>query len=333
MPVRAVHATSSSSAGSRSTSPARCRRRRRSTAFLGRQGPEQARQAGRRPAGDAGVQLLLRQQVGRRPARQARGSQPDRAYGTFAFHDWIREAIAADKPYDEFARDILAATGDETTSPPTVWYKELQTPEQFVDDTAQVFLGLRMACAQCHHHPYEKWSQDDYWGLAAFFGRVGRKNVPVPGEVARTSRASARSSSPRRTGSVTNKRTGQPAVMKPLDGEPVKVGRDDDPRQKLVDWMVDAKNPFFARAVANRYWAHFFGRGIVDPLDDMRVTNPPSQPRAARRPGQGPGRAQVQPQAPDRDDLQEPDLSAQRRRPTSSTSTTSRPTPATIRGA
>ena len=105
----------------------------------------------------------------------------------------------------------------------------------------------------------------------------------------------------------------------------------DDPRQKLVDWMVDAKNPFFARAVANRYWAHFFGRGIVDPLDDMRVTNPPSQSRAARRPGQGSGRPQVQPQAPDPHHLQEPDLSAQRDRRTSSTSTTSRPTPATIR--
>ena len=82
----------------------------------------------------------------------------------------------------------------------------------------------------------------------------------------------------RSSGNVTNKRTGQPAVMKALDGEPVKVAGDEDPRQKLVDWMVDAKNPFFARAVANRYWAHFFSRGIVDPLDDMRVTNPPSNP-------------------------------------------------------
>src|SRR5262249_37933926 len=79
-------------------------------------------------------------------------------------------------------------------------------------------------------------------------------------------------------GNVINKRTNKAAVMKPLDGEPMQVGMDDDPRQKLVDWMVDAKNPFFARSVANRYWAHFFGRGIVDPLDDMPVTNPPSNP-------------------------------------------------------
>src|SRR6202043_1750548 len=91
-----------------------------------------------------------------------------------------REAVAADKPYNDFAREILAANGDETTNPPTVWYKDLQQPEQFVDDTAQVFLGLRIACANCHHHPYEKWGQDDYWGMAAFFGRIGKKQIAQP---------------------------------------------------------------------------------------------------------------------------------------------------------
>src|SRR5439155_10519417 len=109
--------------------------------------------------------------------RVKRRGQPDRAAGTFAFHSWIRDAISRDKPYDQFVREILAATGDETQSPPTVWYKELTNPEQFVDDVAQVFLGLRIACAQCHHHPYETWSQDDYWGMAAFYGRVGRKQM------------------------------------------------------------------------------------------------------------------------------------------------------------
>jgi hypothetical protein len=209
-----------------------------------------------------------------------RRQQNNAAQGTFAFHAWIREAMASDKPYDEFAREILTATGDESKHAPTVWYKELQQPNQFVDDTAQVFLGLRLACAQCHHHPYEKWGQDDYWGIAAFFGRVGRKAIPVPGEVGRNN-GQARTLLAiynKADGNVTNKRTNQAAIMKPLDGEPMKLERGDDPRQKLVDWMADPKNPFFARAVANRYWAHFFGRGIVDPLDDMRVTNPPSNP-------------------------------------------------------
>jgi hypothetical protein len=209
--------------------------------------------------------------------RVKRRGDPSRAKGTFAFHDWIRQAIAADKPYNEFARDILGAAGDEVCNPPTVWYKELQEPQQFVDDTAQVFLGLRLACAQCHHHPYEKWSQDDYWGLAAFFGRLNRRNVQQPGEIP-GQQPGRLVVTTRAHGGVQNKRTGQTAVMKPLDGKPMDVGPFEDPRHKLVDWMTAPKNPFFSRAVANRYWAHFLGRGIVDPLDDMRVTNPPSNP-------------------------------------------------------
>jgi hypothetical protein len=149
--------------------------------------------------------------------RVKRRGQPDRAQGTFAFHAWIREAVAADKPYDEFARDILTANGDEVNNPPTVWYKELTNPEQFVDDTAQVFLGQRMACAQCHHHPYEKWSQDDYWGLAAYFGRIGRKTVMVPGSA--NQQAQRQTIYNRSSGNVQNKKTGQTAIMKPLEGD------------------------------------------------------------------------------------------------------------------
>jgi hypothetical protein len=205
--------------------------------------------------------------------RVKRRNDQERAKGTFAFHAWIRDAIANDKPYDDFVRDILGATGEEVKNPPTVWYKELAQPENFVDDIGQVFLGQRLACAQCHHHPYEKWSQDDYWGLASFFGRLARKPVIEPG-VQKTRQIIYNKAS----GSVQNKRNGQPAPYKPLDADPMAIGREEDPRQKLVDWMVDPNNPFFARAVANRYWAHFFSRGIVDPLDDMRVTNPPSNP-------------------------------------------------------
>ncbi len=210
--------------------------------------------------------------------RVTRRNQPTRAHGTFAFHAWIRDALAADLPYDQFVRTILVALGDEAKAPQTVWYKDLQSPEQLVDDTAQVFLGMRIACAQCHHHPYEKWSQDDYYGLAAFFGRLRRKPQIEPGVVLNGER-------PRQSiyllaaGTVTNKRTKRPAVTTFLDGKPVDVPAGDDPRRVLADWMTDAKNPYFARAVANRYWAHFFGRGIVDPLDDMRATNPPANPQ------------------------------------------------------
>jgi hypothetical protein len=210
--------------------------------------------------------------------RVKRGNQANRAFGTFSFHNWIRESIARDKPYDQFVREILAATGDETKSPPTVWFRDLQKPEQFVDDSCQLFLGVRMACAQCHHHPYEKWSQDDYWGMASYFGMIGRKTLPVPGLNVQNQQQQRQVIFNKGTGPVTNLRTKKPAVMRPLDGEEVKLQPGEDPRHRLVDWMVDANNPFFARAVANRYWAHFFNKGIVDPVDDMRVTNPPSNP-------------------------------------------------------
>jgi hypothetical protein len=207
-----------------------------------------------------------------------RRNNPQRAAGTFAFHSWIKDSLASDKPYDQFVREILCAVGDDRQCPPVFWYTELQNPEQFVDDVAQVFLGMRINCAQCHHHPYEKWSQDDYWGLAAFFGRVGRKPVSLLGVQVQNQNQTRIAVFNRTTGTVINKRTGQPAVMKPLEGEPVTVAPGEDPRVKLVEWMTDPKNPFFAKAVVNRYWAHFFGRGIVDPLDDMRDTNPPTNP-------------------------------------------------------
>jgi len=210
--------------------------------------------------------------------RVKRRNEAGRAQGTFAFHEWIRAAVAADMPYSEFVRAILTASGDERKNPPTVWYKELDKPESFVDDVGQVFLGQRLACANCHHHPYEKWSQDDYWGLAAFFGRVGRKDIKLPVVNAGQNENKVQVIFTKASGAVTNKRTSKPAEIKPLDGPPMDSAMDADPRAKLVEWMVDPKNPFFARAVANRYWAHFFGRGIVDPLDDMRVTNPPSNP-------------------------------------------------------
>ena len=210
--------------------------------------------------------------------RVKRRNQPNRAYGTFAFHTWIREAVAADKPYDAFVRDIVCAVGDETKAPPAFWYREVQTPENFVDDVSQVFLGQRLACANCHHHPYEKWTQDDYWGVAAFFGRVGKKTVQVPGQTNNNGQTGKQVLFVKSAGSVQNKRTGKTADMKPLDAEPMTPGADEDPRQRFADWLVGPKNPFFAKAVANRYWAHFFGKGIVDPLDDMRVTNPPSNP-------------------------------------------------------
>jgi hypothetical protein len=213
-----------------------------------------------------------------RVKRGNQNQQNGRAAGTFGFHAWIKDSIAKDKPYDQFVREILTASGDEMKSPPTFWYRDLQKPEQFVDDACQVFLGVRMACAQCHHHPYEKWSQDDYWSFAAYFAQIGRKNVQMPSLSIQNQNINRIVVFNKGNGTVNNPRTGKAAPMKPLDGDPSDIPAGDDPRARLADWLASPQNPFFAKAVVNRTWAHFMGKGIVDPVDDMRVTNPPSNP-------------------------------------------------------
>jgi hypothetical protein len=206
--------------------------------------------------------------------RNKREGRPDFQYGTFRFHAWIRDQVARNTPYDQFARAVLVANGSPETSPPVAWYRRLRTPDAFVDDTAQVFLGMRLQCAKCHHHPFEKWSQDDYYGFAAYFARVARKPSLVSYRSGRQDEVIFTA----RSGAVTHPKTGK--VMEPtgLGDKATPVPSTDDPRKKLADWLADSKNPFFAKAITNRYWAHFFGRGIVEPMDDLRQTNPPSNP-------------------------------------------------------
>jgi hypothetical protein len=206
--------------------------------------------------------------------RNKREGRADIQYATFNFFDWIRESLAKNLPYDQFVRGILAASGTQETSPPVLWYRRLRETGAFVDDTAQVFLGMRLQCAKCHHHPFEKWSQNDYYSFAAFFARVGRK----PDTQAQRSGRDGEVIFTLRSGTVTHPKTGEAMTPRGLGGVPIQVAAGDDPRQKLVDWMAEPKNPFLAKALVNRYWAHFFGRGIVEPLDDIRSTNPPSNP-------------------------------------------------------
>ncbi|MEJ7637608.1 MAG: DUF1553 domain-containing protein [Singulisphaera sp.] len=177
-------------------------------------------------------------------------------------------------PYDQFVRSILAASGTPETEPPVAWYRRMKATDAFVDDTAQVFLGMRLQCAKCHHHPFESWSQDDYYGFAAFFARVGRKPSLSSGRAGREEEVIFNA----RSGSVTHPKSGKLMAPKGLGAEVVPIAVEDDPRQKLVDWLAGPQNPFFARAVVNRYWAHFFGRGISEPMDDLRLTNPPTNP-------------------------------------------------------
>jgi hypothetical protein len=207
--------------------------------------------------------------------RNKREGNPQLQPATYRFYDWIRSSLAKNVPYDRFVRGVVAASGTPETAPAVMWYRKLRTPDAFVDDTAQVFLGMRLQCAKCHHHPFEVWSQDDYYGFAAFFAKIGRKPAA---DARRVGRAMDEAIFPAREGSVTHPKTGQKMEPKGLGSEIIPVSSGTDPRQKLADWMTDPANPYFARALVNRYWSHFFGRGIVEPIDDMRVTNPASNP-------------------------------------------------------
>lgn len=190
---------------------------------------------------------------------------------TYSFHDWIRQSLNDNKPYDQFVREVLTASGEVGKNPPVAWAREVTDASAQMEDTAQLFLGLRIQCAKCHHHPFEKWSQQDYYGFQAFYSRVNRKKGYRRGEVRIThnpGKASAK-----------NPKTGDNVPPTGLGGEPLELDEFDDPRHALVDWMAAKENPFFAKALANRYWKHFFGRGLVDPEDDMRVTNPATHPK------------------------------------------------------
>ena len=197
-------------------------------------------------------------------------SDPKDARGNFAFHQWIRDSIYDNKRYDQFVREVITASGDMTTHPQVAWYRQAKDMTIEMEDTAQLFLGQRLQCAQCHHHPFEKWSQQDYYGFSAFFSTVSRKTSSNPGEdIIFTKRAEAQ---------AVNLRTKQPVKPTGLGSATVALAPDDDPRESLADWMGSKENPFFAKALVNRYWKHFFNRGLIEPEDDMRETNPPSNP-------------------------------------------------------
>lgn len=193
---------------------------------------------------------------------------------TYRFHAWIRQALQSNMPYDQFVRSILTATGDAENHPPVAWFREVSTSTQQMEDTAQLFLGMRLACAKCHHHPFERWSQQDYYGFEAFFTQVGLKVSPYNPQTNIPDVVYLKGNVPQSR----NPRSNQAVKPTGLGGEPLDIPAWQDARHHLVDWMAATDNPYFAKALVNRYWKHFFGRGIVDPEDDLRVTNPPSNP-------------------------------------------------------
>jgi hypothetical protein len=197
-------------------------------------------------------------------------TQPTYARGSYLFHSWIRDSIAENKPFDQFVREVVAAAGDLDQNPPVAWYRQVKDMKQQMEDVAQLFLGTRMQCAQCHHHPFEKWSQQDYYGFAAFFSNVSRKPSSFVGEEMIYHK--------RGIAQTTNIRSKAAVMPTSLGGETLKLKPEQDPRFALADWMSAKDNPFFSHTLVNRYWKHFFNRGLVEPEDDMRETNPPVNP-------------------------------------------------------
>lgn len=188
----------------------------------------------------------------------------------FAFHSWMRDSLLANTPYDQIVRQILASTGTIVSNPPVAWYKRVKEPTQQLEDVAQLFLGVRMQCAQCHHHPFERWSQHDYYSLAAFFSQVGRKPTAIAGEDLIFHK--------RGIAQTENKKTREPVRPAALGQPLAEIAPDDDPRLHLADWMGQPSNPFFAKSLVNRYWKHFFKRGLIEPEDDIRDSNPATNP-------------------------------------------------------
>jgi hypothetical protein len=183
------------------------------------------------------------------------------------YYEWIRGAMAANRPLDDFARDLLLAEGPLSEQPAGHFYRVAKQSGETAASVSQVFMGVRIACAECHQHPWDRWTQRDYHGMRAFFEQVKPKTYG-------NAMALVVEGSPQ----ITHPRTKAPIHPHPLGTTMPETAPEGDRRVELAEWLTAAGNPWFSRNLANRYWAHFLGRGLVEPVDDLRATNPPSHP-------------------------------------------------------
>ncbi len=184
--------------------------------------------------------------------------------GVYTFNEWIRQSVDENKPWDKFAQELILAQGDVYEYGPANFYRTAPSPQELAETTSQVFMGVRIQCAKCHNHPYDKWTQNQYYQMAAFFARV---------QVKRQNESVIYLSN---SGEVTHPKTQLAMIPAALDAAPLAKDYHGDRRVVLAQWLTSPQNPFFAKSVVNRVWKHFMGRGLVEPVDDLRVTNPPS---------------------------------------------------------
>ncbi len=188
------------------------------------------------------------------------------------YYQWIHKQVADGVPWDRFVRDIITATGESVENGPTNFYALSQSPEDMTENVCQAFLGLSIACAKCHNHPLEKWTNDQYYGMASLFSRVKAKGWGGEGRAGDGHRTLYVAES----GELVQPRTGKPQAPTPLDGQSLPFDDPGDRRISLAKWMTSPENPYFARSITNRVWASFFNVGLVEKVDDMRVSNPSS---------------------------------------------------------
>jgi hypothetical protein len=186
------------------------------------------------------------------------------------YYNWLQDKIARNVPFDQTVRELISSTGGTFTNPATNYYQVERDTLKIAENTAQVFMGMRIQCAQCHNHPFDRWTQDDYYGFAAFFAQVGRKPGEDPREVIVYNSGG---------GTVNHPLKGPvkyPKFLGEATTRPIPPGK--DRREVVANWLASSENPYFAKNLGNIVWNHFFGRGIVNPVDDVRISNPASNP-------------------------------------------------------
>ena len=191
--------------------------------------------------------------------------------GAYEFQEWIHTAIATNRPYDKLVRELLTARGSSYDNPAANYFRVTREPKPAMEKTTQVFLGVRMVCAQCHDHPFERWTQNQYYQMSAFFSAVGiRAGYEVGEEIVFDQRSDYEIKHPK------DGRLIKPQFMLASGAAPVPDGP--QRRDALAEWLTSKDNPYFAKAIANRMWSYFIGKGVIDPVDDIRASNPPSNP-------------------------------------------------------
>jgi hypothetical protein len=187
---------------------------------------------------------------------------------------YLRESFRQNKPYDQFARELLTAQGSTFRDGATVLFRDRREPAELTTMISQLFLGIRLDCARCHHHPFEVYGQDEFYSFAAYFSRIGRKGTGISAPIS----GSEEMIFTAKSGSVAHPLAGKQMSAKPLFGKARELDEETDPRNVLADWIASPDNPYFARVIVNRVWADLMGRGLVEPIDDLRATNPPTNP-------------------------------------------------------